>query len=159
MPDHVEEIKTRIDLAAFIGEYIPLHSAGANFKARCPFHQEKSASFMVSKPKQIWHCFGCSEGGDLFSFLMKIENIDFSEALRILALRAGVAIERSDPRVASQKNRLLDCIDLASHYYASALLRSPKAADARAYTEERGFDAALIDEFKIGYALPDESAL
>lgn len=159
MADHVEEIKSRIDLADLVREYLSLTNSGSNLKARCPFHQEKSASFMVSPAKQIWHCFGCSTGGDLFSFFMKIEGLEFGEALRILADRAGVVLERHDPRIQGEKNRLTALLDLASQYYHQALLRAPQAETARAYCAQRHLDGALIDTFRIGYALPEYEAL
>jgi len=153
--DPIEQIKQRIDIAELVREFFPLQLAGSNYKARCPFHQEKSASFMVSVPKQIWHCFGCNDGGDIFTFIMKMEGLDFAEALRLLAERAGVKLERQDPRVASEKNKLLDLLNLSSRYFHQALLKSPKATHAREYLERRGIDSALIDEFGIGYSLSD----
>lgn len=153
--DPIEQIKQRIDLVELIREYIPLQLSGANMKARCPFHQEKSASFMVSMSKQIWHCFGCSEGGDLFTFLMKIEGIEFADALRLLAERAGVKLEKHAARDTSGKERLRTLIDHASQYFYQALLKSPQASFARDYLKQRHIDAALIDEFRIGYALAD----
>ena len=77
----IDDIKQKIDLVEFIGNYVPLKRAGVNYKGLCPFHQEKTPSFMVSSEKQIWHCFGCHEGGDAFSFLMKMENLEFGDAL------------------------------------------------------------------------------
>lgn len=153
--DPVEQIKQRIDIIELIREFFPLQLAGANFKARCPFHEEKSASFMVSASKQIWHCFGCNEGGDIFSFIMKMEGLNFPESLRLLAERAGVKLEQRDPRIASQKNKLLDLLDLAMRYFNQALLKSDKASHAREYLEQRSVDNALIDEFQIGYSLAD----
>lgn len=153
--DPIEQIKQRIDIVELVREFFPLQLAGSNYKARCPFHQEKSASFMVSAPKQIWHCFGCNEGGDIFSFIMKMEGMDFPESLRLLAERAGVKLERQDPRAASQKNSMLDLLDLASRYFNQALLKSPKAQAAREYLERRGVDDSLVDEFRIGYSLGD----
>ena len=85
----IQAIKDRLDIVQIIGEYIPLKKAGANWKANCPFHNEKSPSFMVNAEKQFWHCFGCSKGGDVFSFLQEMEGLDFPEALKILADRAG----------------------------------------------------------------------
>ena len=108
-----DEIKQKLDIVDVIREYIPIKPAGMNFRARCPFHQEKTPSFMVSPDKQIWHCFGCSKGGDIFSFIQEIEGVDFVEALRILAPKAGVVLKRQDPKLASQRNRILDILELS----------------------------------------------
>src|SRR3989338_9296322 len=132
MSDVVEEIKSRIDIVEMVREYIPLQQAGTNFRARCPFHQEKSPSFMVSQPKQIWHCFGsCNEGGDIFTYVMKQEGIEFGEALKILAQRAGVTLDRQDPRTATRKNGVLDVLEYASRYYAYILKTSSASSKAR----------------------------
>src|SRR3989338_1959782 len=88
-----QAIKDRLDIVQLIGEYVQIKKAGANWKANCPFHNEKSPSFMVHPEKQFWHCFGCGKGGDVFSFLQEMEGLDFPEALKILADRAGVKID------------------------------------------------------------------
>src|SRR3989338_10905808 len=95
----VEQIKQKIDIVAFISEYVALKKTGANFKGLCPFHNEKTPSFIVSPERQIWHCFGgCNDGGDIFKFLMRIENLEFTEALKILADRAGVKLAENYQR-------------------------------------------------------------
>jgi len=159
MADQVEEIKSKLDIVDIVRGYIPLQQAGTNFRSPCPFHKEKTPSFMVSSVKQIWHCFGCGLGGDIFSFVMKQEGLEFGDALRYLAEKAGVQLERQAPEAREEKSRILDLLDLASRYYHQALLKSPKAAFARSYVESRGLDASLIDEFRIGYSLPDGDAL
>ncbi len=157
--DPIEEIKSRFDIVDIIKEYIPLQNAGANFRARCPFHQEKSASFMVSASKQIWHCFGCSLGGDIFTFIMKHESLQFGETLRLLAQKAGIQLESQDPRLKDEKNRLYDCVSAAVDFFHLGFLKSPRAAHAREYAAKRGLSEESIDEFKIGYAPNDENLL
>src|SRR3989339_2133275 len=97
MSGQIEEIKARVDIVDLVSEYIRVKQSGTNWKALCPFHNEKSPSFMVSSDKQIWHCFGCSEGGDIFTFVQKIEGVEFAESLKILAQRAGVKLQNQNP--------------------------------------------------------------
>src|SRR3989344_4440682 len=110
MEGQIEEIKQRIDIVEFIGGYIELKKSGRNFKAPCPFHSEKTPSFVVSPDRQIWHCFGsCAEGGDIFKFLMKWENLTFPEALKILATEANVTLEHNfEDKEAGQKQKLFE---------------------------------------------------
>src|SRR3990167_6180217 len=120
-----EEVKARLDIVDIINEYVPLQPAGANWRARCPFHDEKSASFMVSKPKQIWHCFGCGEGGDVFSFVMKHEGIEFPEALRLLAEKAGVRVQYEPTEKKSERDRLLKILEVTVDYWSTVLWEAP----------------------------------
>ena len=94
-PDYKDEVRRRADIVSLIGEYVTLKKAGRNYLGLCPFHQEKTPSFSVSQEKQIFHCYGCSEGGDVFSFLMKLNQLTFPEALRQLARKTGVEIGRA----------------------------------------------------------------
>jgi DNA primase len=154
MNSQTEEIKSKLDIVDLISEYVQLKQAGTNFKGLCPFHNEKTPSFMVSREKQIWHCFGCGEGGDGFSFIQKYDNIEFPEALKILAQKAGVKLKRLDPAVSSQKTKLLDINRLAAEYFYQVLLKSKEAQIARDYLDKRAILSETIDEFKIGYS-PD----
>lgn len=150
-------IKDRIDIADFIQEYLPLKQVGSYFKARCPFHQEKTPSFIVSRERQMWHCFGCSKGGDVFAFVQEMEGMQFVEALRLLAERAGVKLEhqaRTEVQT-SQKNRVLDILAFTAQWYHQGFLRSPRAAGAREYIARRGVPSELIERFMIGF-VPDE---
>ncbi len=149
-----DEIKSRLDIVEVIRDYIQLKPAGINFRALCPFHQEKTPSFMVSPEKQIWHCFGCQKGGDIFSFVMEMEGISFVEALRLLAPKAGVTLRRQDPKLTSQRNRLLDIVGLSGKYYHKMLLEDNSASNARKYLAERGLNNETIEEWEIGYS-PD----
>ena len=108
MLSQLEEIKSKLDIVEVIGQYVKLQKAGANYKALCPFHKEKIPSFIVSPSRQIFHCFGCNAGGDIVSFLMKIENLEFKEALKILADKAGVKLVYESPEVNSQKQKIID---------------------------------------------------
>jgi len=154
MANQIEEIKARIDIVDLVSEYINLKQAGTNWRALCPFHNEKTSSFMVSRDKQIWHCFGCSEGGDIFSFVQKIEGLDFAGALKLLAKKAGVKLEFQDPQESNQRNRILDICQLAASFWHKILLESPQAEKARQYLKDRQLSDQTIEEFKIGYA-PD----
>lgn len=150
MNSPVEEIKSRLDLVEFIQSYVRLQKAGINYKAICPFHTEKTPSFFVSPARQIWHCFGgCSEGGDIFKFVMKIEGHDFPEALRMLAQRAGVVLKREDPTIRSERNRLYDLCEEAARVFERNLALTPAA---RVYLKKRGVKEETIQEFRVGFA-------
>lgn len=149
----VEEIKARIDLVDFIREYVPLKRMGGNWKGLCPFHTEKTPSFMVSSEKGIWKCFGCNAGGDLFAFLMKREGLEFPEALRLLASRSGVVLRSQDPKIANQRSRLLDLIKAAADFFHRELLESPAAETARQYLgATRRLSDETIQTFLLGFA-------
>lgn len=149
-----DEIKARLDIVEIIRQYMPLKASGGNFVGKCPFHNEKTPSLSVSPTKQVWHCFGCGRGGDLFSFIMEIENLNFSEALRLLAPRAGVVLKKESGPLASQRNRLLDVLEQAAKYYHHVLISEKAGETARKYLSERGLKMETIKEWRIGYA-PD----
>lgn len=154
--DPKEEIKQRLDIVEVIQEYLPLKPAGTNaFKAVCPFHQEKTPSFHVSRAKQIWRCFGCGAGGDIFSFVMQIEGVEFPEALRLLGKKAGVEVARYTQADTNEKQQLQRLQQFAAAYYHKVLMDASYAAATRAYCEKRGISAELLQQFQIGYA-PEE---
>ncbi|MFA6354145.1 MAG: DNA primase [Candidatus Paceibacterota bacterium] len=155
MPGSVSEtIKEKLDVADFLKGYLNLQPAGRNFKALCPFHKEKTPSFMISPERQNWHCFGCNLGGDIFSFLMRYENIEFAEALKILAERAGVELARVSSGEYKYFGLLYDINEAAKKYFQKELVRSESA---RKYLTDRGLKEETINEFEIGFApnLPD----
>ncbi|MCX6792626.1 MAG: DNA primase [Candidatus Falkowbacteria bacterium] len=149
-----DEIKSRLDIIEVIRQYVPLKPAGLNFLARCPFHNEKSASFTVSPTKQVWHCFGCGRGGDLFSFVMEIEKITFVEALRLLAPRAGIVLKQESGPEASLRNRILDILEQATDFYHRTFINDVNSRQARHYVAGRGLSEDVIRDWNIGYA-PD----
>src|SRR3990167_11481470 len=127
-----EEIKEKINIVDLIGEYVQLKKAGVNYRALCPFHHEKSGSFMVSPAKQIWHCFGCGLGGDIFEFVKQMEGVEFPEALEILASRAGITLKRPDVSYQpDQKKVLYEINNWAALYYSKVLGESKAAQTAR----------------------------
>ena len=149
MSDAVEQVKSRINIADLLREYIELKKAGANWKALCPFHSEKTPSMMVSEDKQIWHCFGCGEGGDIFGFVMRIEGLEFPEALRLLAKKAGVELPKYDPAATSQKTKLGDILDAAADFYSQEFYKSETASG---YIKKRGLKDETVKNFRIGFS-------
>ncbi len=149
----VQSIKDKIDIKQLIEEYIPVKKAGAYWKANCPFHHEKTPSFMISPEKQIWHCFGCSKGGDIFSFLQEIEGINFPEALKLLADRAGVKLTQNFVTEVNKdkKNRLLEINSKAANFFHHFLLEMSQAKPAREYLEKRGLSLEMIKDWQIGF--------
>lgn len=146
----VEEVKSRLDIIEVLSSYIKLQKAGANFRALCPFHQEKTPSFMISPARQMWHCFGgCNEGGDIFKFVMKVEGLEFGDALRQLANRAGVVLKKEDPRIKTERNKYLDICCAATEYFQKNLAQNSEVGE---YLAKRGLKKETIEEFKIGYA-------
>lgn len=149
---NLEEIKSRLNIVDVIQEYLPLKKAGANWKAPCPFHHEKSPSFMVSDTKQIWHCFGCNEGSDVFGFVMKMEGVDFPEALKMLAKKAGVELKHEDPKYSNLKTKAMEATDQAAKFFHAFLMQSAAAAGAREYLARRGLTEVTIKDWQIGFA-------
>ncbi len=150
--NEVEEIKNRLNVADVIAEYIELTPSGANFKARCPFHNEKTPSFYVSPEKQIWHCFGCSEGGDIFTFVQKMEGMEFREVLKVLADKAGVKLEARDPSLETKRDRLINLCEWAARFFHEAFWRSREGKIARDYLLSRKVGTEMIQKFLLGYS-------
>ena len=154
----LEEIKTRIDIVDFISEYVQLKKSGQNFKALCPFHSEKTPSFMVNPSKQIFHCFGCGVGGDVVSFLMKHENIPFNEALRNVAKKAGIDLRefKFDKEHTEKRERILQINREAMNFFIKNLKGSEKA---KTYLRKRGIEEDSLKGFSIGYATAERDGL
>jgi DNA primase len=153
--DQVEEIKKKIDVVSLLSSYLTLKKAGKNYKACCPFHKEKTASFMVSPEKQIWYCFGCNQGGDIFTFVEKIEGLDFVGALQLLADRAGVILDRVDFVKKSEKDKYFEILELARKFYAFLLNEHKNGEGALKYLlEQRGLSKKTLADFSVGFA-PD----
>lgn len=151
--DQVELVRQKIDIVEIIGERVVLKKAGRHFKGLCPFHSEKSPSFIVSPERQTFKCFGCQEGGDVFSFLQKYDGMSFLEALETLAKRVGITIESYRPTAQdTTKKRLLTAMDLATEYYHFLLTKHESGETARAYLKKRGISNESITQFKLGWA-------
>lgn len=151
----VDEIKKRIDIVDYIGALVPLKKMGRTYKANCPFHHEKTPSFVVSGERQIWRCFGaCQDGGDVISFLMKWDNLTFFEAIKELAHSIGLELDTTkvEDRQWKQKEVLLKINDLAAKYYHYLLTKHESGKVGKEYVEKRGLNAGLIDTFQLGYA-------
>jgi len=161
--DNVSKIKDRLDVVDVISGYLKLQKAGINFKARCPFHNEKTPSFVISPERQVWHCFGCSKGGDIFSFIQDIEGVEFPEALRILAGKAGIELDHSFGRGAvsvgkDDKIRLFQVCESATRFFEKQF-QSNVGKLALAYLKDRGVKEETIKEFRLGFAPNDWNAL
>jgi len=155
MSDITDQIKERIDIVELVREYIPaLKKAGTSWKACCPFHQEKTPSFVVSEDKQIWHCFGCAKGGDVFGFIREIEGVEFRDSMRLLAKRAGIKLEKQDPKKESERERTLEILRKASTWYHQALKTAKSAESVRQYVSDRKIKDETTDLWQLGFA-PD----
>lgn len=153
MNDQVELVKSKIDIVEVIGERVVLKKAGRHYKGLCPFHSEKSPSFIVSPERQSFKCFGCQEGGDVISFLQKYDGMSFLEALEMLAKRVGITLESYRPTSQdAYRKRLLEIMSLASEYYHFLLTKHASGEEARAYLKSRGIGSEAITQFNLGYA-------
>ncbi len=152
--DQVSQIREKTDIVALISSYITLKRAGANFKSLCPFHTDKTPSFVVSPERQIWHCFGCGKGGDCFSFLMEYEHIEFPEALRILADKTGIVLENQkfDSGLQSKKERFYAMNHLAAEFYHFLLTKHLLGKRALEYVLGRSITQQTLTTYMLGYA-------
>ena len=161
MQDAKEEIRARLNIEDVIGEYVQLKRAGRHFKGLSPFSGEKSPSFFVTPDKHIWHDFSSNKGGDIFSFVMEVEGMDFRQALEHLARKAGVDLSeyqsKGSQEIARKKKRLLQANDLAASYYQHSLLQNKHALEY--VFKKRGLSKQIVQDFRIGYAPTSGDAL
>ena len=154
--DAVREVKDRLDIVEVIGGYVRLQRAGRDHKGLCPFHSEKTPSFTVSAEKQVWFCFGCNEGGDMFSFIQKVEAVEFPQALQLLADKAGVELEEhrggGGRQRSQERNRAKEVNALAAQYFHHILLNHRAGTRGLRYLEKRGIAAETITDFQVGFA-------
>jgi DNA primase len=146
------EIKSKLPVIDVVGETVALKRAGSAYKGLCPFHAEKTPSFIVTPDRESWRCFGCGEGGDIFTFLMRRDGIDFREALSRLAEKAGVELSAQTAKEDRHRRRLREALEAAIAWYREVLLQAPQAEKARAYVAERALTAETLERFAIGYA-------
>ncbi len=160
--DLLEEIRNRCDIVDIISEYVHLKPAGKGFKGLCPFHGEKTPSFMVSPEKQLFHCFGCGEGGNVFNFLMKYEKFSFFEAVEMLAKKSGVSLpvdKEKENLLYMKKERLYKLNNLAVNYYRECLFRTNQGKKIINYLKKRGINDTSVEKYRLGYAPPGWDAL
>lgn len=152
--EDINQIREKNDLVEIVSHYVTLKKSGRSFKGLCPFHSEKTPSFMVDPAKQLYHCFGCSEGGNAFTFVMKMDNLTFPEAVRVLAERAGYRLhwEEEEEAGTSKSKRIYDAHQLAMNFYHNYLLKEEKAGVAREYLKNRGFSESTVRTFRLGCA-------
>jgi DNA primase len=153
--DVVSEVRDRADIVEIVGQQVQLKKAGRNFKGLCPFHQEKTPSFIVFPDSQNFHCFGCGKGGDAFTYLMLTENIDFREALTELSEKVGVPLESTAPTKSEpdpRRQKMLELCNSAALFYSNILHESTRGEPGRAFVRDRGIDEQTVRKFRLGYA-------
>lgn len=160
----IEEIRARVDIVDLVGEHVRLRRVGRSYVGLCPFHAEKTPSFHVSPERQMFYCFGCQTGGDAFRFVMLKQGVEFPEALRILAERAGVRLPERDEtpeqrRQRQERERLLEALEWATRWYQHQLRATPAGQAARDYLARRGIDPSTMERFRFGWAPPDGTSL
>jgi DNA primase len=150
----IEEIKNKLNVLDVVGSYVKLSKTGVNYRGLCPFHNEKGPSFFVTPGRQMWKCFGCGKGGDIFEFIKEIEGVEFGDALKILASKAGVELKRENPKLRTERARLYEICDLACSFFEKQLGNSGYGKDAKEYLLKRGIKEETIQKWRLGYS-PD----
>lgn len=154
MDSQIEEIKNKLNILDVIGGYVKLTKTGINYRGVCPFHSEKKPSFFVSPTRQMWKCFGCGKGHSIFDFIMQIEGVEFGDALKILAKKAGVELKRENPQLRTERQRLYEICELACLFFEKQLHLGNVGKEAKEYLLKRGINEESIKKWRIGYS-PD----